>query len=85
MTVHVEVTEEDIANGQPFNCGKCPVALALSRAVPGCKPFVGFAYFRLDAGHGRLSRLPERVIRFIGRFDGRDLARPFSFDLEIPS
>jgi hypothetical protein len=34
MLVKIDVTQEDIDNGQQFNCLECPVALALARACP---------------------------------------------------
>ena len=35
-TLHVSVTAEDIENGIGRECGNCPIALAVLRALPNC-------------------------------------------------
>ncbi len=36
MIVHIQVTAADVAAGQRGNCSKCPIALAINRALkPG--------------------------------------------------
>lgn len=77
MKVLVQVSKDDIANGQACNCTKCPVALAINRAVPTCLSMVGprgcHLYQRLPGvvpGAGlRDIDLPEKVRKWIERFD----------------
>ena len=86
MLVTVEVTAEDIAQGDPGGCWGCPVALALNRAT-------GYAWsvnpFHLILPRpGRKKNLdiktPPEVAEFISRFDAEKKVEPFTFTLNIP-
>lgn len=35
MRIKINVTQEDIDCGAPTNCGECPLARAIRRALPG--------------------------------------------------
>jgi len=84
MKVHVEVTAEDIATGEPSDYSQCPIALALKRAVPGCDPYVSTVLLSLNGRHGIQAFIPTCVSMFIMDFDDGDPVDPFAFDLEIP-
>jgi hypothetical protein len=79
----IEVTEANIKNGEPRDCTRCAIALAVKRAnhwkyaveVNGDQVVIG----------GRVWRLPEKAIEFIDRFDrGMDVS-PNSFNLSCGS
>lgn len=84
MKVRVMVTEEDIERGK-IDCGECPIALALSRAVPGCTPYVNGFLVGINGEHGLFARLPRVATDFIRDFDGDDYCGPIAFSLELPS
>lgn len=75
MTIHV--TREDIKNGAPRHCQKCPIALAIQRetdkevSVSGGSVIIGDSLFML----------PYLAKRFIVDFDMDCVPTPFSFDL----
>ena len=84
--VHVSVTAEDIAQGQPQSYCRCPVALALTRAADS-------RWVEVIADEARFARrgrymaetasLPSVVQRFIDAFDRGQPVEPFEFDLEF--
>lgn len=91
MRLHVEVTQEDIEQGEPLDGFTCMVALAVQRATEGAFGQYGvYAYrTRLKLGPSRVSvRLARRVTSAIYRFDQRHRGvrppEPFSFDIDIP-
>ncbi len=94
-TVRIEVTREDIRDGQRFNGHTCPVALALKRA--GVPAIVGYASVSLqkvrdDDDFMYEVDLPSPIPEWIQRFDDLTLLglprmfirRPKPFWLEIP-
>ena len=85
-TVRVEVTAEDIEEGQPNMCRACPVALAIRRATKAEEVFViRTATIYPPAGMSYVVALPYEVITFIERFDLDAHVEPFEFSLEIPA
>lgn len=86
VKVLVTVTKEDIAEGT-HACTRCPIALALRRALPGAYQ----VYVRHDsiviAPRDTLLatyELPDPVADFVNRFDAMDTVAPFSFEIEVP-
>lgn len=80
--VLVEVTADDIKQGQRDNCLDCPVARALNRAFnlgPAC---VDTDIFYFDWGYDTHS-LPEEVTEFIVNFDDGQQVEPFSFVVDV--
>ncbi len=84
--MRIEVTADDIAMGQRGSCCKCPIALAVARAlklngmvvdVNGLRVFVG-AFGRPRRVYG----LPENARAFVDAFDAGRATRPFEFELE---
>jgi len=77
----IKVTKEHIKNGI-VHCGdSCPVALALiDEFGTGC----GIAVGTLDIDiYEKTCPLPEKVTRFIHRFDDQEPVRPFKFNIQI--
>lgn len=85
-TVTVEVTEKDIAEGEGKDCFRCPVAIAIRRAV-GNPVSVGMVLFKVigDAGKSFTGRLPECASNLVRSFDAFGEVKPISFPLDIPS
>ena len=81
--IRVQVTQEDIDQGEADNCFDCPVALALKR-VTGAVIEVNNSFAIVD---GVAIRLPPTVEIWIANFDynGPDAVKPFSFSLELPA
>ena len=90
-TIHVEVTQDDIASGVTFDCSKCPIARAGTRALRiagACVEFdAAYMGITLRATHDLRKHTistPPRVSRWMRDFDlGKDV-KPFAFMLEIP-
>lgn len=76
MTYHV--TARDIVHGRKGNCQNCPVARAIAR-----RHNVSFVWVSgLDVTIGLTKyQLPERVWRWIDRFDEGQAVRPMRFEL----
>lgn len=83
MIVHVEVTREDIENGN-YGCSRCPVALAIRRAIPGSIPLVTRTNFTLMGASGKKYQTPPGMRDFILEFDNQLPVEPITFDLEVP-
>jgi hypothetical protein len=78
MFVHIEVTAEDLRDGDMKSTSDCPVARAIKRALPGRSVIVGV--FRAYTDEHRCD-LPHEVSDLIlGKITG-DLCEPFGADL----
>jgi len=89
----ISVTQDHISAGKKEDCQKCPIALAITEALPGihvsvfgdlkstCNAPVEFrnAYVRLD---GIAHYLPRDAASFIDDFDYSRKVHPFEFELE---
>lgn len=85
----INVTQEDIDNGEPLNSLHCPIARALYRTFSPSD-----YYFRVGFGNVRiyspitddnvLVRLPDECRKFIQAFDLRQPTSPFSFQFSHP-
>lgn len=84
VPVRIEVTAEDIANGERKNACRCPVALAATRAGMRLvhvdldsigEKFVGGVW-------GRSSYLPVEACEFVDRFDRGLAVEPFIFEIK---
>lgn len=84
MSVHIEVTAQDIADGARGESDSCPIALAVERTL-GVVPHV--SEFDVSLG-GRFDEaivdLPDEAVDFIADFDAGLRPGPFAFDLEVP-
>lgn len=81
-TITVHVTQADINKGLRMSATRCPVALAIARAVQDCDVWVGPSDVRID---GKTRGLSRRVTAWISRFDnhGRRTVKPFTFRLRL--
>ena len=83
----IQVTRDDIRNGQPSRATKCPVALAINRAIHNdskyCTAGVCGAYISVYI-LGKMKRYytPEPVKDFIRAFDTGKHCEPFIFELD---
>jgi hypothetical protein len=85
LSLRIEVTQPDIAHGVRDICDRCPVALALSRVIPGRGPAtVDTDSFYFDWG-SEVYMLPREAQEFIKKFDGGDPVEPISFDVFVES
>jgi hypothetical protein len=75
----VDITSEDISEGKPGSCGKCPIALAATRAM-GRQVTVGATTIGEFFGT-RYWNLPEIAMNFIADFDCDRPVKPFSFPI----
>ena len=85
----IQVTKEDIRQGNTSSPSWCPVALAVRRAIPDSAPLVGNSGITFYWERQELNQdLPRSVRWFIRRFDTGPrwarglLARPFTFELK---
>lgn len=84
-TVKIDITWGDINQGRKKNCERCPVALAILRALKIEKHvFVGGTNVTIPSLGFNSFAFPEEVTRFIENFDSWRHVEPFSFILEIP-
>lgn len=83
VTLTVEVTAQDIAEGREGDCWHCPIALALTRAVGGEPVHVNFSDIS-DGGGGWYRKLPTEAVSFQRWFDRGDPVEPFSFKVRVP-
>lgn len=86
--VHITVTADDIAAGMPGSNCRCPIALAIRRALPwltapGLPVVQLYAVELADGLDAPLAALPDEAATFIEDFDHGGLVVPFAFDLEI--
>jgi len=73
----VSVTQDDIDNGQPFEPGCCPVAIAVKRLCPNAREvWVGGV---IDVDRQRF-KFPEEVRIFISHFDTGIKVQPIEFE-----
>jgi hypothetical protein len=79
-TFRIEVTAEDIADGDPHDSEHCPVALALRRGT-GARWLVD-ADRLLDAETDLEWTPPNRVTKFVEAFDSGMKVKPFSFEVD---
>ena len=77
-----EVTQEDIDKAEHGNCRKCPIALAINRAMGGLVN-VAVSWERIWIT-GRSEYPRGRVLQFIIGFDSHRPVHPFTFELELP-
>ena len=90
MTVRVEVSAKDIAEGRVNSKRFCPVARAATRALApyGLDVSVGWLNVRAHrAGDNRVFvlPLPTEAEFFVEDFERGRLVRPFAFELELPA
>lgn len=80
MLIHV--TQEDIDKGVRRECGKCPIALAVSRAFGKPIRVGAFLVQFFSANMGASVDLPPEALAFRKAFDNGLPVQPFSFEVE---
>lgn len=75
----IQVTREDIKDGQRGNYRSCPIAIAASRAFD-CPVTVGLVSFGTEAWH---CLLPQEAKDFVRKYDNRIAVEPFEFEIEL--
>lgn len=80
----IEVKQIDIERGVRYSSILCPVARAVKRAIK-----MPLQYRSLQIQYdlelnGKIIVLPQRVRKFVVRFDAGKSVRPFSFELDYP-
>jgi len=79
--VTIEVTAEDIAQGEAFDCGNCPIARAAKRALKKiCVVNLSTAYWSTGS-----APLTKKARAFVKNFDSGRPVQPFTFTLDVPS
>ena len=83
--MRIDVTQDDIASGEPGDAIRCPIARAIRR-VTGCLSSVGTSHVDLFEANGRAHdfELPAEAYNFVTEFDHELPVAPFSFDLPLP-
>ena len=83
-TITVNVTQKDIDEGKERSCERCPVALAVNRALDTdtneCS-VSGYAVHLDGPTSTGFAQLPDEAVKFIERFDCRRLVTPFTFNI----
>jgi len=81
----IEVTRDDIRRGHPEDDCRCPVSLAIRRAV-GLDTSVGDGVIVVDYATPWQIEIwsPEEVIQFVEDFDAGRKVKPFAFELDLP-
>lgn len=76
----IEVTKQDIEQGECKSPWRCPIALAINRVMqPGCRAYVDYDTVIIACQD---YRLPPEASQFVDRFDDQASVSPFSFSLE---
>jgi hypothetical protein len=77
----VDVSDQDIANGDACNCNSCPLALAILRMNPGCRVQVLVGTITLTEASGKVWKAvtPRTAGRFMARFDAARKVASFRF------
>lgn len=92
MKVNVNVTREDIQEGRNFDCHKCPIARAVTRALSGKVPSKAVVSVGIDLVSVSLPRskkvlftgtLPRKGVYFVATFDLGKKKRPCNFPLTL--
>lgn len=78
QTITVNVTQEDIDEGQRHQCRRCPIALAASMVIP-VAGVTDDIYVDAENDDITFYELPEEAKKFIERFDANAKVEPFQF------
>jgi hypothetical protein len=93
MKLEIDVTAQDIADGDKYDLNGCPVTLAVLRALKLDMSEAEFADVHgvsvsakllIIYGHGwKPTDLPSVVTDFIHAFDNDIVVQPFKFSVEV--
>lgn len=81
-TTTIDVTQDDIRDGIPFNACHCPIARAVARRLlPGCHVSVG-GFISVQSNLNRYAiPLPDGCLTFVRDFDAGKPVQPFAFEM----
>lgn len=82
--VTIEVTQEDIDNGEQKNFKSCPVAIAISRTIGQPAQVDQESVSLVLTPWDDSIEIPGRASNFISSYDDGDPVSPFSFPLSVP-
>ncbi len=84
MIIKLSVTQQDIDEGEKASCTKCPVALALQRALgrQDDAAMVGMGMVNLFID-GNSHKVPDAVRDFVRSFDSGDKVEPFELTFSV--
>jgi hypothetical protein len=77
----IDVTQEDIDVGVRYQCDKCPLSRAMSRALCESKIMVGAYTFSIGLGVDFV--LPDIAVHWRRAFDEGKVMDPISFELQL--
>jgi hypothetical protein len=78
MKIKIEVTQDDIDQGCRWSANHCPIARAVAQRFHSTQVGVNRTWIRV----GSITfKTPLRAVRFIKRFDGKNLVKPFKFNI----
>jgi hypothetical protein len=78
-TMRIDVTQDDITYGKRRAGDRCPIAIAIMRALN--EPIVEVSFFKVFIPDGSRYSMPAAARVFINDFDGGLFVQPFSFEL----
>lgn len=77
FTVYIDITKDDIRAGKPEDCGECPAALALERALPAATYIaVAGSYAKVNVDAVTYKSKSEALLDFVMKFDSRQYVEP---------
>ena len=86
VDIAIDVTQDDIDNGNRNDKWSCPIANAWNRKFPASEVSVGtesIAFIDCDGFSARV-QMPYKAKRFIEKFDNLVTVEPFSFTVTVP-
>ena len=81
-TVSVDVTHDDIAKGLKSRPGRCPISIAVARAI-GAQCNVYWDNMHVLGSSKAVVSLPPAAKFFIQDFDSGEDVQPFIFEISI--
>ncbi len=84
-TTWIDVTAEDVRDGERCQSQRCPIALAIERALPNADALVNAHLATVSVGptDRRMLRLPVEAARAVVKYDETGEMRPFGFELDL--
>lgn len=83
----IKITDQEIGDGFPYSCGKCPTALAIQKVLAdGYYAKVGSRVVYIQDTHCHTKQslgLPTEIQEWIVDFDNGKLMKPINFYLSI--
>jgi hypothetical protein len=86
MTLTIEVTQEDIDNGQKCDANYCPIALAVRQTVKNYRQYLSVQPTVMYVDDGKVIReykMPAVAEQFVRLFDDDEDVEPFTFTADL--